>query len=761
MLSREFTLRVEEYLEAQRVIRFSLTRSALLRNATFIAIVLLLVGLALVSHGLFVWTSVFWLGAIGLLWIRFIHWRRSATRACKEDSALLGPFTATEGESALTVRSPQGTIDLPWEALRGAESPNLFVLATTAGKHVVLPKWAFSEGDLWNVQFRTRHLLNRSAGLVGRYSVYLVRGVQVVFVVVGLTLFAGDFDFIARIESIPFRSQPFSFLQRYMPKPSVAPGNQLRGEGPVFVVQIGEGASLLRDDVVQSYRQKYGLDIRVLSPLKIPDWARDPVRKQLIAEELVEAMRYAYSDVESSGVLIGVTSEDMYISSLWRDYAVNYRLENRFAVISTARLSQSVEGEIADDKVEKRFLKLLTKNLGLLYYKMDFSGNPYSLLAGNITAPDDLDKRLEDFSYDDVGSQGTPFFSDDDPCIGVHHHFSSNHAGPNRAFIFPCRSASRSLDVEVLTVDLRYGLFTDRRTEFSFPDTIPLEFSRVTRNLDDRSRALGVGGNHNLNIFPVGDIFPATWMDLLLEDGGRVHYKRANLGFGYWDALYRERSSGSEYSSSTVSWTWPGWEITTTSGREYLFPPALPEGPPEKYSLIEIREKDARLIIERNDKGHLLHAQSPSGAVLRFAYDDLGRIARIEASNGEWREYRYDSKGYLSQVISRDENTEYLREGRTLSIQYNGEPLLQSEFDNSGRMVGFRIPDGATYSFEYETDENGDIGGVTVSDSTGGLARFELRHRGYTVRYPKKRPSATSSESTGEWPSGMPARQLP
>src|SRR5262245_4620922 len=104
MLSREFTLRVDEYVEAQRVIRFCLTRSALLRNATFIAIVFLVAGLDLLSHGLFVWTSGLWLGAISLLWIRFIQWRRSAIRACKDDSALLGPFTATEGESALTIR---------------------------------------------------------------------------------------------------------------------------------------------------------------------------------------------------------------------------------------------------------------------------------------------------------------------------------------------------------------------------------------------------------------------------------------------------------------------------------------------------------------------------------------------------------------------------------------------------------------------------------------------------------------------------------
>ena len=82
---------------------------------------------------------------------------------------------------------------------------------------------------------------------------------------------------------------------------------------------------------------------------------------------------------------------------------------------------------------------------------MDYSGNPYSVLAGNIMAPADSDQRLEDVLYDDVESQGTPFFSDDDPCIAVHYHISSRHTGLNRAFMFPCGSASAAI---TLTFDI-------------------------------------------------------------------------------------------------------------------------------------------------------------------------------------------------------------------------------------------------------------------------------------------------------------------
>src|ERR1700675_1331288 len=43
-----------------------------------------------------------------------------------------------------------------------------------------------------------------------------------------------------------------------------------------------------------------------------------------------------------------------------------------------------------------------------------------------------------------------------------------------------------------------------------------------------RCGAFGIGGSHNLNIFPVGNKWPFTRMDLIFEDGGRLHFRRSN-----------------------------------------------------------------------------------------------------------------------------------------------------------------------------------------------------------------------------------------
>jgi YD repeat-containing protein len=479
--------------------------------------------------------------------------------------------------------------------------------------------------------------------------------------------------------------------------------------------------------------------MKVVPPVQLPEWTKDPLRNQRMAEELIEVIGDAYPDhAWSKNIFIGVTSDDMYEANSPAEYVLSHRQDDRLAIISTARLSQPDEGSLTSAQVEQRLRKLITNNLGTLYYGLIRRRAPYSVLFGYVHEPADLDKMAEDLTDEDVEiNQDLPPSYGGDPCMTVHHHYFSTSIRTDRAYFSPCRSGSRQLDVEAMDVDLRYGIFSTTRTEFSFPDSIPLHFTRVTRNLDPRSRALGVGGSHNLNLFPVGNTFPFTWVNLLLEHGGPIRYRRANIGFGYWDAFYREQDDGdSEFSRSTIAWIWSGWRIRTESGREYLFPPSAC-GYPEQSALSEIRHNKDRLTLERNGSGHLLVARSPSGKELRFTYDSSNRIERIEAGNGDWREYRYDAHGNLSQVTSPRQTTNYRRDKRSLSILSDGGVLLEGEFDEADRIVGIRLSDGASYRFEYPPDVEKKGGAVTVSDSRGGVLQFDLTTNGYTYKVVK------------------------
>jgi len=668
--------------------------------------------------------------ALVFLWIRF-GWRRRALRRCLDNPDVLGPFVATLRDDGLSIKSPTGIVELPWEELKGKESNKFFVLANQSGEFAVLPKWILTEGSFWAALDQVRHYLQLNGGVTKRFARFIAIAVKSAVAFIFLLLFVGDIDYLARIDPGRRLTRPPWF------DPGPAEPHSLRGEGEIYLVPLGQASSMLSPDLIESYRRKYGIEMKVMAPLPLPDWTKDSIRNQRIADELIEAIGDAYPDyLSSKKVVIGVTSDDMYDANAPREYELNFQRDDRLGVISTARLSQSADGNPTADQVERRFRKLLTNNLGYLYYRLLPRRAPYSVLYAYVRAPSDLDAMAEDLTEEDVEiNKHLPLAFSGDPCITLHHHYFSTGQRTDRAYFSPCTSGSRQLDVEAMDVDLRYGIFSTTRTEFSLPDSIPLHFTRVTRNLDPRSRALGVGGSHNLNLFPVGNTFPFTWINLLLEHGGPIRYKRANIGFGYWDSFYRERDEGdSEFSRSTMAWIWSGWRIRTESGREYLFPPG--GGYPEQSALSEIRDRKDRLTLERNGDGHLLVARSPSGKELRFTYDGSHRIQRIEG-DGTWREYRYDSQGYLSQVTSPRQTTEYRRVGRSLSIISDGEVLLEGEFDDADRLVQFGPPNGVTYKFEYPPDVEKKAGVVTVLDSRGGVLQFDLTSGGYTVQVVK------------------------
>ncbi len=128
-----------------------------------------------------------------------------------------------------------------------------------------------------------------------------------------------------------------------------APLNQLFGHGQIYLVPIGGIGQSFLPSLLQYYKNKYGLALHVLPSMAIPEWARDEPRKQLVAEEVIEAMRRAYPKQASApdSILIGVTNEDMYIADLDWKFAPNFRHLPHVAEISTARLNPVFYGEPA------------------------------------------------------------------------------------------------------------------------------------------------------------------------------------------------------------------------------------------------------------------------------------------------------------------------------------------------------------------------------------------------------------------------------
>lgn len=746
----KYTLTEKEYFDSRRVHAAHLGRSSFFfRMMLPIALGAALAGTyaaLFAGHlklGLGLWTV-----SACLLITRIFVWKPLARRALQQHPGLMGPFEVELTAAGIKARPESSAWDW-FDLKRYYETDALFLLLGPAREFLVLPKRAFPAGDMLEGIGTLRAGLrgkgrreNPDASLLKLTATWATASLFVV------ALFLGNIQNWLR----PAFRRPASGVNTRSTESSrkdkeeienVRPATvkDLEGRGTIYLVPLGKPQEVLSSDLLSFYRKKYGIELRVLDPVPLPNWSRDEIRKQLIAEELVEAMKLANPRLagDPGAILIGVTDQDMYISQVEWNFAFNWRQEDRFGVVSTARMDPVFEKEPANLKLlEERARKMITKNIGLLYYHLQLSYDDSSVLYGSIGDLDDLDEMGEDFLLSDAKVRAERHLEDGDPCFTIRHYSEPGKMRTEGAMLSGCSGEVTQLNLEIMEVDLRYGLFLDRRTEFDLPGAMPLRLTRVLRTQDSRSRAFGIGGSHNLNIVPVGDRWPFTWIDLILEDGGRVHFKRSNWGFGYWDAVYTQSDNeGGEFSASTIRWDWPGYKLVDSRGKTYYFPDGSVQRP-EQATLVGIRDRQGNALgLERNPAGNLIHAASSTGGRLNFQYDSQNRITRVQDAGGNKFDYSYDSGGLLASVRDADGRvTQYLYDAnnRMTGVLQDGNSILQNEYDEGSRVIRQTLPGGRTYTFNYTLDRKGEPVAVEVRDSGGLTLQIQLSQGQYTMQ---------------------------
>jgi predicted Zn-dependent protease len=169
----------------------------------------------------------------------------------------------------------------------------------------------------------------------------------------------------------------------------------------IYFVPIGGFPVEDLQPLVQFYREKYKLEITVLDRIPLEPATLDTSRRQLMAENLAASLRKGVPEPARNPetLLIGFTTEDMYpVSQGWR-FAFGWRLGSaRAAVVSTARLSLPAVGETSDQVLlATRLRKIVTKDIGVLYFGLPQSENPKSVLYNQIMGIEELDAVGEDF----------------------------------------------------------------------------------------------------------------------------------------------------------------------------------------------------------------------------------------------------------------------------------------------------------------------------------------------------------------------------
>jgi tetratricopeptide (TPR) repeat protein len=178
------------------------------------------------------------------------------------------------------------------------------------------------------------------------------------------------------------------------------PQNRECGKEKLYLIPLNNFSTQSLNRLVTYYKQKNGIEAIPIQPLPLRLAAIDKRRQQLVAEDVIELMKRTHSKLveDPNAILIGLTDEDMYIRKKNWEFAFSYWTHGRFAVVSNARMNPVNLGAPADnDLLDRRMRKMLSKNIGLLYYQMSPSNNPKSVLYSDIQGLKDLDNMSEDF----------------------------------------------------------------------------------------------------------------------------------------------------------------------------------------------------------------------------------------------------------------------------------------------------------------------------------------------------------------------------
>jgi YD repeat-containing protein len=420
----------------------------------------------------------------------------------------------------------------------------------------------------------------------------------------------------------------------------------------------------------------------------------------------------------------------MYIRQYDWKFAVNFRVGARAGVISLARLRASRPSvEEAETLFRSRMQKILTKNIDILAFGVPQSDDDTSSVAFILNTSDEVDRMAENI----VGAYGRfqPTWSSSDPMVTM----TTSPGQPTKWSLRSLGNLTPSTASETFAADLRYGMFIQARTDFYFDEPRPLAFMRVYRTADPQSRPFGVGADDSLDVFLSGEM--GSWIDLIREDGSRIHYRRSSLT----REIYKTDCQCGEYAHSTLEFDGKLWHLRTQDGWEYLFP-YRPELAGARVTILTgiNGPKGEKFEMVRDASGDLSRVTTPLGNWLLFKNDAQHRITSIVDSRGRRVDYAYDAAGLLSHVGDSRGNQEsyaYDPGGHMSRISdRSGALILENEYDKRGYLTEQDTPDGKAVRYEYTRNAAGEIAHETFTDSSGLISEFRWSSGGYRQSLP-------------------------
>ncbi len=282
-------------------------------------------------------------------------------------------------------------------------------------------------------------------------------------------------------------------------------------------------------------------------------------------------------------------------------------------------------------------------------------------------------------------------------------------------------------------VDLYSGLFDYRSTDLVLPDTVPIVMQRSYRQGDSNSYSFGIGTTnlYETRLWSENNYHEA---DLILPDGGRVHYVRISPGEGITEAEYESTSKPGPYYASTIKWNQEenGWDLALTDGLTYEF------GADAPLQGIRDRFGDQLTITRTKGKeGNITQITSPHGKWVTFTYDSSNRITEMKDNGGRVWKYSYTTGGYLEKVTDPAERVtkyEYDGSGNMTSItDPRGTKYVENKYDTNDRVSKQTDADGGVFEFKYGLNGEGKVESTTVTEPRENKRKVTFNSEGLST----------------------------
>jgi len=515
--------------------------------------------------------------------------------------------------------------------------------------------------------------------------------------------------------------------------------------GRVYLLPLDDAAASDVQELPTYYKAKLNLEVVVLPTQRLGPDTVDTKTKQLLAEKALDSIEQSHSEIigDLDSVILAITSQDLNIQTSGWAFATNYR-RGRLGIISTARLHGLPWYAGANPEVYAvRVRKMATKNIALLHYPVDLSSDTTSVLATATFTRADVDEMGETF----VGALRLSSLIGSEPCVTI-----TQGPGGKQSWRLGC-VGDPPADPRFETYETYTGvpLFVLSRADFSFANQHSFPLVRKYRPQDDRSLAFGIGSTDSFDIYPVGDSQTFSAMELLLADGGRIHYDRISPGSSWSDAKLRAHSyMGSPFSLSSIAWNGHGWDLATLDGWTYEFPSSGPGVGWRKSALIGIRSSAGQTFaVRKTDTGDLRELRAPDGESVQFTCDSMHRIKEASSSSGRTVSYEYDTAGRLTHVHDAqngDETYEYDQVNRLTSVlDAQGRPLLLNKYGYLGEIQSQTLADGSKFVYNTGWNESRRLDYLKLTLPNGYTIEWNLTRDGLTRSWPQPPRSSDPS----------------